>query len=264
MKRKNLYIMIVAAVAIVIMAVLILTGAGQSGPLTGEMAIPTAGPTPPERPLPSTLTMSASDYCSKTFNNAFEYTLDGQLLREGGSGAPGAGRTIELYQWANYGQGYDWSKVATTTTEEDGSFSFTRSTFAGDTYQYQARFPGDEYYAASVSGEVEQTCLYETHLTLSFDDSTCHCNGEHCEGTLRGTLLSYGGVPLEGRTLEIYTESWREGEWLQYSPPATTQADGSFNYNLSFFAGAMYDVKVVFPGDTDNPAAETVLPDVHC
>ena len=261
MNQKILSITIIAVVAIVVLIGLWLSGAGQTGPLSGDVG-PT--PTPTENLLPSTLTMAASEYCSKTFNNAFEYTLEGQLLGEEGSSVQGAGRTIELYQWGNYGQGFVWSKVATTTTEEEGSFSFTRSSFAGDTSRYQARFPGDEYYAASVSGEVEQTCLFETHLTLSLDRSTCHpITFEVRGGTLRGTLLAYNGEPLAGKTIEIYGQSDTSSGWTAY-PDTQTLEDGSFSSDVDWMNSLHDDFKARFPGDAEYPPSEAFVWDVYC
>ena len=62
MNQKNLSIAIVVVAAFVIVIGLWLSGAGQTGPLSGDVAIPTAGPTPP-KPVRTILTLEVT--CNK-------------------------------------------------------------------------------------------------------------------------------------------------------------------------------------------------------
>ena len=145
MNRKNLSIVIVAAVAIIIVAVLILTGAGQTGPLSGEVGIPTAGPTPPT-PIRTILTLSYDPEDCQYWGENCEGTLTGTLLDV--NGEPVVGKGLVLYCAADSGlRAGVWDLCySVTPTQADGSFSATLGFMAGDTMDVKVVFEGDANY----------------------------------------------------------------------------------------------------------------------
>lgn len=143
MNRKNLSIVVVAAVAIIIVAALYLTGAGQSGPLSGDVGIPTAGPTPPT-PTRTFLTLSYDPEDCQYFAGEYcEGKLTGTLLDS--KGEPLVGKGLELYVAADSGlRAGVWDRCySVTPTQADGSFSATLGFMAGDMMDVKVVFQGD-------------------------------------------------------------------------------------------------------------------------
>ena len=145
MNQKNLAIVIVAAVAIIIVTVLILTGAGQTGPLSGEVGIPTAGPTPPT-PTRTFLSLSYDpEDCQYFSGEQCEGILTGTLLDS--KGEPLVGKGLVLYCASEEVRAGEWVLCySVTPTQADGSFSATLGFMAGDMMDVKVVFQGDAYY----------------------------------------------------------------------------------------------------------------------
>ena len=132
MNQKNLSIMIVAVVAIIIVAALILTGAGQSGPLAGRI-----GSTPTELTLSVTVLQEKED---GMMERAIQFS--GTLADS--SGAPVQGRTVTIMKNANPPY-----SVITATTGTNGAYSILYGEYSPSAYF--AVFAGDGQYQGSQS-----------------------------------------------------------------------------------------------------------------
>ncbi|MDT8357205.1 MAG: hypothetical protein RQ758_01730 [Methanomicrobiaceae archaeon] len=147
MNRKNLSIVVVAAVAIIIVAALILTGAGQTGPLSGDVGIPTAGPTPPT-PIRTFLSLSFDpENCQCDAGDCTGF-LTGTLLDI--KGEPVAEKDLVLY-CEGFSPGEWMPCFSVTPTQADGSFSAELPLRAGDMLDMKVVFPGDaDHYPAEM------------------------------------------------------------------------------------------------------------------
>ena len=116
-----------------------------------------------------------------------------------------------------------------------------------------------------LSGEIGKDPVLKTTLTVSLDRSTCHAiNFEVRGGTIRGTLLDNSGMPLAGKTIEIYVQGDASSGWTAYYRSPQTLEDGSFSYNVDWVNSLNYDFKASFPGDADHLPSEAFIWDVYC
>jgi hypothetical protein len=146
MNRKNLYIVVVAVAAIAIVIGLWLSGAGQTGPLSGDVAIPTAGPTPPT-PVRTILTLEVTVLQEKEdgmMERAIQFS--GSLVDS--SRAPVPGKTVTIMKNANPPY-----SVKTVTTGANGAFEVIYGEYSPSAYY--AVFAGDGQYEDSQSGIIQ-------------------------------------------------------------------------------------------------------------
>ena len=132
MNRKNLYLAIVAVVAIGIVIGLWLTGAGQSGPLSGTIAS-----------TPTTLTLSVTVLQEKE-DGMMERAIQFSGTLADSSGAPVPGRTVTIMKNANPPY-----SVITATTGTNGAFYVIYGEYSPSAYF--AVFAGDGQYQGSQS-----------------------------------------------------------------------------------------------------------------
>jgi hypothetical protein len=135
MNRKYLSIAIVAVVAIIIVAALIFTGAGQSGPLSGRI-----GSTPTELTLSVTVLQEKED---GMMERAIQFS--GTLTSFDGTPVPG--RTVTIMKNANPPY-----SVKTATTGTNGAFSVIYGEYSPSAYF--AVFAGDDQYQTSQSSVI--------------------------------------------------------------------------------------------------------------
>ncbi|MEN6517929.1 MAG: hypothetical protein ABFC38_07015 [Methanospirillum sp.] len=153
MNRNTLLIAIAAIVMVGIAIGVMLSGAGQTGSLSGSIGA-----------TPTTFTLNVSTCSVPTPAGNVNFTLSGELRDSGGN--PVAGQAI----WLSLSSCSNGACAATPSTEsavtgQDGGFSFvkseppTRNYNAETTFvQYSASFRGDEQYAASFSNSVKKLC----------------------------------------------------------------------------------------------------------
>ncbi|MDT8357573.1 MAG: carboxypeptidase-like regulatory domain-containing protein [Methanomicrobiaceae archaeon] len=142
MNRKNLYGMIVVVAAFVIVIGLWLSGAGQTGSLSGDVAIPTAGPTPPT-PVRTFLTLGVTVLQEKE-DGMMERAIQFSGTLTSFDGAPVPGQTVTIMKNANPPY-----SVKTATTGTNGAFSVMYGEYSPSAYF--AVFAGDDQYQASQS-----------------------------------------------------------------------------------------------------------------
>lgn len=126
---------------------------GLSGYVPAESSVPASQTTPVSKPttqpqdssLPviTSLTISA-DNLRPTVGTSVQ--VSGRLLDSSGKGVPRASITIEVPDY-----GTDFLPLLDTTTDGDGRFSGTISTWEGGVVPVRAVFEGDEKYMASTS-----------------------------------------------------------------------------------------------------------------
>jgi hypothetical protein len=132
MNQKMLIVAVVAVVAIVIVIGVWVTGAGQSGPLAGDIAVtPSVSST--------TLTLNVTVQQNE---GARILEFSGILTNSSGTGVPG--KTVTVNTNPNPS-----SVVGTAMTGSDGAFSVTYTETIPTTYY--AAFAGDSLYKASRS-----------------------------------------------------------------------------------------------------------------
>jgi hypothetical protein len=132
MNQKMLIVAVVAVVAIVIVIGVWVTGAGQSGPLAGDIAVtPSVSST--------TLTLNVTVQQNE---GARILEFSGILTNSSGTGVPG--KTVTVNTNPNPS-----SIVGTATTGSDGAYSVTYNETIPTTYY--AAFAGDSLYKASRS-----------------------------------------------------------------------------------------------------------------
>ncbi len=142
MNQKNLYLTIVVVAAIAIVIGLWLSGAGQTGPLSGDVGIPTAGPTPPT-PVRTFLTLGVTVILEKE-DGMMERAIQFSGTLTDSSGAPVPGRTVTIMKNANPPY-----SVKTVTTGTNGAFDVLYGEYSPS--EYFAVFAGDGEYQASQS-----------------------------------------------------------------------------------------------------------------
>ncbi|MBT8506969.1 hypothetical protein AZH53_00810 [Methanomicrobiaceae archaeon CYW5] len=142
MNQKNLSIAIVVVAAFVIVIGLWLSGAGQTGSLSGDVAIPTAGPTPPT-PVRTFVTLGVTVLQEKE-DGMMERAIQFSGTLTDSSGAPVPGRTVTIMKNANPPY-----SVKTVTTGTNGAFDVIYGEYSPSAYY--AVFAGDEKYQASQS-----------------------------------------------------------------------------------------------------------------
>ena len=156
--RRNTLLIAIAAVAVVGIAVgLFLSGAGQTGPLTGRIA-----------PIPTTLTLS---YTVPMEDGSGGYLLDCHGRLADSTGAPVSNRAVNIKftvpgqpptpPLRTLGPGETPTPyvgdAGTATTGADGSYSVQfqqYSAYYGKHPVYHAEFAGDSAYLASRSPDV--------------------------------------------------------------------------------------------------------------
>lgn len=136
MNRKNLYILIVAVVAIGIVVGLWLTGAGQSGPLSGEVVT--------KAPKLTTLTLGVTVLGEGALGDRL-IQFSGTLTDSGG--APVQGRTVSIMRDPNS----PWV-IETATTGTNGAYYVQHGEITPGSYF--AVFAGDDQYGASQSSVI--------------------------------------------------------------------------------------------------------------
>ena len=141
--KRNTLLFAIAAIAVIGIAVgLLLSGAGQTGPLQGRIA-----------PIPTTLTLG---YTVLMENGVGGYylSLHGRLVDA--TGGPVANRTVKLrYRIPGETVFYD---LRTVTTGADGSYDVGHDQWAdysGTPFVYYAEFAGDDLFLPSRSPDVQ-------------------------------------------------------------------------------------------------------------
>ena len=145
MNQKNLYITIVVVAALVIVVGLWLSGAGQTGSLSGDVAIPTAGPTPPT-PVRTFLTLQVTVIQEKE-DGMMERAIQFSGTLTDSSGAPVPGQTVTIMKSANPPY-----SVKSATTGTNGAYDVLYGEYSPSTYY--AVFAGDGLYQASQSSSI--------------------------------------------------------------------------------------------------------------
>jgi hypothetical protein len=145
MNQKMLYVAIVAVVAIVVVIGVLVSGAGQSGPLAGEIAQP--APTTPRPTIsPTTLTLGVTVLQEKEDGMCCRILqFSGTLTDANGNGVPGKTVTVMINGNPPY-------SVKTATTDANGAYSEMYSEYSPATYY--AAFAGDSAYRPSQSSLV--------------------------------------------------------------------------------------------------------------
>ena len=136
MNQKTLIVAAVAVVAIVVVIGVWVTGAGQSGPLAGDIAV---------TPSISSTTLTLNVTVLEQKENARILQFSGLLTNSSGTGIPG--KTVTVNTNPNPS-----SVVGTATTGSDGVFSATYSETSPTTYY--AVFAGDSEFKNSRSNIV--------------------------------------------------------------------------------------------------------------
>ena len=142
MNQKVLYIAVVAVVAVCIIIGLWITGAGQTESLSGEVAIPTAGPTPPTSTR-TILTLGVTVIQEKE-DGMMERAIQFSGTLADSSGAPVQGQTVTIMKNANPPY-----SVITATTGTNGVYSILYGEYSPSAYF--AVFAGDGQYQGSQS-----------------------------------------------------------------------------------------------------------------
>ena len=145
MNQKNLYVAIVVVAAFVIVIGLWLSGAGQTGSLSGDVAIPTAGPTPPT-PVRTFLTLQVTVIQEKE-DGMMERAIQFSGTLTDSSGAPVPGQTVTIMRNANPPYG-----VKSAMTGTNGAYDVLYGEYSPSAYF--AVFSGAGQYQSSQSSIV--------------------------------------------------------------------------------------------------------------
>ena len=138
MNQKTLIVAIVAIAAVVIVIGVWVSGAGQSGPLAGEIGVPAT-------PVVSATTLTLNVTVLELKENARILQFSGLLTNSSGTGIPG--KTVTVNTNPNPS-----SVVGTATTGSDGAFSATYNETSPTSYY--AVFAGNSQFKSSRSNIV--------------------------------------------------------------------------------------------------------------
>jgi hypothetical protein len=131
MNQKTLYIAIVAVVAVVIVIGVWATGAGQSGPLAGDIAYKT------------TLTLTAEDDAVCEDGIAYRQILFSGILKADGTPIPV--RPVTIYNAEGP------TAITTLNTDVNGTFSTSVNVLTFGPTDYYATFTGNSQYESCQS-----------------------------------------------------------------------------------------------------------------
>jgi hypothetical protein len=136
-----------------------------------------------------------------------------------------------------------WGAAGTTTTDANGSYSFTRSESQG-VYAYYAYFAGDTTtYSTSTSTTVNVTVgnLQESVISISATNLTPAVNQPY---TLYGVLQNgVTGAFLVGQPIDLTIQS---PSGAQVTMNTTTDANGSYTFTCNESAPGSYSCSVSF------------------
>ena len=147
MKRNHTLIAIAAIVVAGIAVGLLLSGAGQTGSLSGAL-----------EPVPTSLNLSIRD-CWETYNGELGWFVRGCLVTPGGDPVPN--RAVTLSSEVCRGGGCTVGSSETVLTNTAGWYAFWRPQTPDmyeKTEEYQALFRGDYQYAPSASNYERRPC----------------------------------------------------------------------------------------------------------
>jgi hypothetical protein len=180
------------------------------------------------------------------------FTLYG-FLQDGVSGAPLAGQPIILQITSPSGQNVSVG----TTTDANGTYTFTRSESTQGTYVYQVEFWGNSSYLASPPSMLEMNIgnPIPTTLSLNITNNNPDVNQSF---TISGYLTDINGTKLSGRALTVWTRL-PTGQMAPRGEPAT-DSNGYYSVTISEQNSGQYRYEVDFPGDgTYGQSANWVL-----
>ena len=133
-----------------------------------------------------------------------------------------------------------------TTTDTNGTYTFTRSESTQGTYVYQVDFWGSSSYFASTPSMLELTVGNPIPTTLSLN-ITNNNPGVNQSFTISGYLTDINGTKLSRRALTVWAR-------LPTGPMAprgetATDSNGYYSVTISEQNSGQYRYEVDFPGD---------------
>ena len=187
-----------------------------------------------------TLTPTSFTITTNNTNPALNqpFTLSG-YLKDNATGAALSGKLITL---GRIGPSGTWGTAATTTTDANGAYTFTRSESQGS-YSYEALFLGDTYAPATALVILTVGTLTPTTITLTTNTTNPAPNQSF---TLSGTLTT-NGTPLSGKLITFLSED-PSGNWSRVGT-TTTDTNGAYTFTRSESSQGNYDYQARFAGD---------------
>ena len=205
-----------------------------------------ASETPTTNTTPTQLSLSVTN-STPAVNQSF--TLSGSLTA---TGTPLSGQTIRLQREDPSG---NWQQaVNTTTTDGNGSYTFTRSESLG-LYRFEPTFAGGDTYApAQATVSVTVGNVQKSVISITTTNSAPAVNQSY---TVHGSLTdAVTGAPIAGQPLTLYSIA-PSGEAVTMH--TTTDANGAYSVTRSEPVQGTYDEQASFYGNATYLATSSMI-----
>jgi len=151
-----------------------------------------------------------------------------------------------------------WSNVTSTATDANGTYQFSNTESAANTYYYRTAYNGNDTYVNATSTTVSVTVsaqVIPTTLTATVSTSTAYINQNF---TINGTLTDTNGNPSTGAAMTL-KNSTDNATWNNVTTTAT-DANGTYQFRNYESVANTYYYRISYDGNATytNATSNTV------